>query len=172
MSGGGGWGLKQGLLSLDPDISLSMSASMSQNFNSSNSLNDDQIQALGNIAKPGSWVQFLISQNITLSRLTDAVDLGTKGSEFESATNLYFGCIASTVDDIPQPLSDPSTSSEGKDTQVSTNGYRGQFGAMSEAGIFIRAIEDGVVTSSKIDVPNSEIRLTIIDREEPQSIEK
>jgi hypothetical protein len=167
VSGGGGWGLKQGLLALDPETSLFDSADISHNFDSSNASDVDQIQALGNIANPGSWVQFLISQNATPSKSIDTVDLDTVGPGFESATNLSFGCIASTVDDMPQPSLDPSVPSNNNDIQPFVKGYHGHFGAMSEAGIFIRAIGNGVVTSSKIDVPNAEFRLAVIDREEP-----
>jgi hypothetical protein len=166
VSGGGGWGLKQGLLSLDPETTLLNSADTSHNFDSSDYGDNDQIQAFGNIAKPGSWVQFLISHNLTPSKPIDTVDLGTVEPGFESASNLSFGCIASTVDNMPQPSSDPSVPSDDSNLRPSVNGFCGHFGAMSEAGIFIRATENGVVTSSKIDVPNSEFRLAVIGCEE------
>jgi hypothetical protein len=67
---------------------------------------------------------------------------------------------------MPQPSSDPSVPSDGNDLQHSVSGFYGNFGAMSESGIFIRAIENGVVTSTKIDVPESEFRLAVINREE------
>lgn len=166
VSGGGGWGLKQGLLSLDPETTLLNSADTSHDFDLSDSVDNDQIQALGNIAKPGSWVQFLISYNLMSSRPIGTVDVGTVEPGFESASNLSFGCIASTVDDMPQPSSDPSVPSNDNNHRYSVSGFYGHFGAMSEGGIFIRATENGVVTSSKIDVPNSEFRLAVINRKE------
>jgi hypothetical protein len=167
VSGGGGWGPKQGLLSLDPETKPFDYEDTSHDFNSSDSVNNDQIQALGNIAKPGSWVQFLISHNLTPSRPIDIVELGTVDPGSESVSNLSFGCVASTIDEMPQPSADPSVPSESNDTRPSVNGFYGQFGAMSEVGIFIRATGNGVVTSSKIDVPNSEFRLAVINREKP-----
>ena len=166
VSGGGGWGLKQGLLSLDPETTLLNSADTSHDFDSSDSLDNGQIQALGNIAKPGSWVQFLISYNPMPGRPIVTADISTVEPGFESASNLSFGCMASTVDDMPQPSADPSVPSDDKEPRPSVNGFYGHFGAMSEAGIFIRATENGVVTSSKIDVPNSEFRLAVINPEE------
>jgi hypothetical protein len=166
VSGGGGWGLKQGLLSLDPETTLLNSAVINHNLDSSHSSSEDQIQALGNIAMPGSWVQFLISHNDTPNRPPEIIDLGAAGSGSKSASNLSFGCIASTVDDIPQPSADSSTLSDDKDIQPPVSAYWGQFGAMSETGIFIRAVDDGVANGSKIDVPNSEFRLALINRAE------
>jgi len=164
VSGGGGWGLKQGLLSLDPETKLFDYEDTSHDFDSSDSVNKDQIQALGNIAKPGSWVQFLISYNLTSSRPIFTVEPGTVDPGSESVSNLSFGCIASTIDEMPQPSAGPSVPSDSIDTRPSVNGFYGHFGAMSEVGIFIRATGNGVVTSSKIDVPNSEFRLAVINR--------
>lgn len=166
VSGGGGWGLKQGLLSLDPETTLLNSTETSHNFDSSDSVDNNQIQALGNIAKPGFWVQFLISHSITPATPLETVDLDTLTPGSKSTISLSFGCTASTVDDIPQSSADPSAPSKEDDIQPVVSGYYGHFGAMSEAGIFIRIVENGVVTGSKIDVPNSEFRLAVTSREE------
>lgn len=165
VSGGGGWGLKHGLISLDPETRLDREDT-SHDFDSIDSVDNDQIQALGNIAKPGSWVQFLISHNLMPIRPIGIVDLGTVEPGFKSTSNLSFGCIASTVDNMPQLSSDPSVPTADNDLRHTVSGYDGKFGAMSEAGIFIRADENGAVTSSKIDVPNSEFCLAAINREE------
>jgi hypothetical protein len=165
VSGGGGWGLKQGLLSLDPDTTLLKSADDRYNFNTSHSADNEHVQALGNIAKPGSWVQFLISHQPSPKRPVDTVDSSNVKPGFEFINCLSFGCIPSTVDDMPKSSSDPSMLSDEKDLLPSVYGFEGHFGAMSEAGIFIRAIENGVVTSSKIDVPYSNFWWGMIDRE-------
>jgi hypothetical protein len=166
VSGGGGWGLKQGLLSLDPDTTLQRSADARYDFDSNDSGDNEHVRALGNIAKPGSWVQFLISHQLTPKNDIGNMEVNNATPDSAYINYLSFGCIPSTVDDMPHSSSSPSVPNDKKDFQPSVDGFDGHFGAMSEAGIFTRAIDNGVATSSKIDVPYSNFRWGMIGREE------
>lgn len=165
VSGGGGWGLKQGLLSLDPDTTLLKSTDARHDFDSDDPGDNEHVQALGKIAKPGSWVQFLVSHHSTSETHIATVGLNNSNLDSEFINCLSFGCIPSTVDDTSQSLSDPSISSDEKDFHRSVDGLEGHFGAMSEGGIFICANEKDAVTSSKIDVPYSIFQWGLIKRE-------
>lgn len=164
VSGGGGWGLKQGLLSLDPDTTLLESEGARYDSDPCDYVDNGHIQALGNIAKPGSWVQFLISHQPNPKICRDTVDLSTTMPGPGYINCISFGCMPSSVDDIPQQSSDTSTPIDEKNIQLVVNGSEGLFGALSEAGIFVRTIQNGVETSSKIDVPYSNFWWGMIER--------
>lgn len=131
MSGGGGWGVKVGLLSLDPQTSYASIAEAwldAPNF-STTSPSDQQITALGNIAKPGSYIQFFTTHNAQ----SEGEPLFTTGSPRKmSVSTTIVGTVPSTIDDIP-------TSKIAPDETVQTMRRRiGEFGCVSESGLFIQ----------------------------------
>lgn len=135
MSGGGGWGVKKGLLSLDPErnhFALSDEEEMQRFFRS---MNGD------NVAPVGSRIQFFSSPELPPRQLTEtftpSVVLGTAG-----------GVLA---------REDPSSS---RDTHI----LPGHFGALSTHGIFVSSSDsDGRDSQSsmtedwKLNVPHSRI---------------
>jgi hypothetical protein len=123
---------------------------------------NEQVSGLGNIAEPGSWIQFLISPSLTPGE-PSVVDsaLGGVPTADSGNANLVFGWVPSTIDDMPQQPSDPSDSTGGKrekgkqGPQIEV--FDGFFGAQSEAGIFIHGAADGFAIDSKIDIPYSKV---------------
>ncbi|CAD6503875.1 BgTH12-05619 [Blumeria graminis f. sp. triticale] len=133
LSGGGGWGNKEGLLALDPETSFE-----GQHVAGINLSDDDMkypekyTDALANIAQEGALIQFyhMISRQpsgITQHRCT-------------TENQIVIGSVSSTVDDMVS-ASDPGTSF-----------IAGHFGCVSESGIFFQSAEN---SSTKIDVPHS-----------------
>jgi hypothetical protein len=147
VSGGGGWGLKQGLLSLDPETSFSLPGEdddiemFIRSFEERNSA--DQT---GGLATPGSSLIFCVELQTT--------DSGAASSQLLTPTyNISFG-VAPNADQTPTPSSHPSH------VEI----IDGHFGVSSAAGLFLRSApefngstgtkENGPF-STKVDVPGA-----------------
>jgi hypothetical protein len=145
VSGGGGWGAKKGLLSLDPQTELAPD----ENQDLQNFMDSFHGKTTGGIASPGSWVQFFVEAaypppegwSIPQPRLWDPVET--------SAT-------PTTVFGTPGAVVGPSLI----DTIQS---YPSLFGAISSTGVYLskqKAAKEGVegrewVAASKLDSPRS-----------------
>jgi hypothetical protein len=169
LSGGGGWGVKQGLLSLDPETSYGDISEAQFDF-SAGSLEEQQASALGSIAKPDSYIQFFIADNQNeTSEATEPVSRSGEGPNTpdisrKSRMSTVLGTAPSTIDDQP---SEP-TGSQNARNALRRNIFPqvGHFGAVSESGIFLRKnavdskgqeIHNAVVATTKIDLPFSYI---------------
>ena len=139
MSGGGGWGAKKGLLSLDPQrthFSLSEEEEM-QRF----------IQAMdgGNFVPVGSKIQFFASTETSATEPTGAQETG-----------VVFG-TASRVE----------TETDSESSQPEARLLEDHFGALSNDGIFVTSSDAAAVTTPgfnndwKLNVPNSRIYVNI-----------
>ncbi|RFN45208.1 v-type c subunit family protein [Fusarium flagelliforme] len=139
LSGGGGWGAKKGLLSLDPQrthFSLSEEEEM-QRF----------IQAMdgGNFVPVGSKIQFFASTETSATEPTGAQETG-----------VVFG-TASRVE----------TETDAESSQPEAQLLEDHFGALSNDGIFVTSSDAAAVTTPgfnndwKLNVPNSRIYVSI-----------
>ncbi|RGP81553.1 v-type c subunit family [Fusarium longipes] len=139
LSGGGGWGAKKGLLSLDPQrthFSLSEEEEM-QRF----------IQAMdgGNFVPVGSKIQFFASTETSATEPTGAKETG-----------VVFG-TANKVE--PEAGSDSS--------RPEARLLEDHFGALSNDGIFVTSSDTAAVTTPgfnndwKLNVPNSRIYISV-----------
>ncbi|EKG20805.1 hypothetical protein MPH_01889 [Macrophomina phaseolina MS6] len=117
LSGGGGWGKKAGLISLDPRRYFEQSPR-----SASSSLDADghesHADALGRVAIPGSYIQFFASPALSLESPQYARDTSV------------FGTIPSSIDDIPQAGEGPA------EIEV----WPGWFGALSEQGMSMKYV--------------------------------
>lgn len=130
LSGGGGWGKKAGLISLDPAKSISEAAE--------NAADVDEMD-LRPVAVPGSYITFLTSPVSSLEL-----------PKYEQDT-CAFGTIPSTIDDIPD------TTTEGPS---SIDAWPGYFGALSEQGMSIKSVRQHSerrehYSQTMVDVPFS-----------------
>lgn len=164
VSGGGGWGAKQGLLSLDPQtIYRNDDVETEPRFDwmthSPQEAEDQQASALGDIAKPGDYVQFFAA-NIQKPREPavfepeEPADLPKSPDPDYWRRSLVFGTAPSTIDDLP--------STPQKRCHEPVILQKGHFGAVSERGMYInlpsrqeRGGRDNPVVQSKIDLPYS-----------------
>jgi hypothetical protein len=166
VSGGGGWGSKQGLLALDPETTVAQSTDARFDFEHDDSMgNIAQTRALGEIAKPGSYIQFWIAHDLP----GVGTDMNNKPSNPNETcpalgvSSFSFGCIPSTIDDIPSPSAEPNKSSkEGSGLAE----FHGHFGAQSEHGIFLhfqipgeQGLERESTLKTKMDVPYATLQL-------------
>ena len=137
MSGGGGWGIKQGLLALDPEVEFSSAIDARYDFDQGLSAEDEQRQALGDIAKPGDFIRFYMAVNPPLHEDSldpsdedspTIVDEGTEADFVIGAENVV-GCIPSSIDDVPVQSEDKPSA----DFIL----YPSLFGALTEHGMYI-----------------------------------
>lgn len=148
MSGGGGWGEKQGLLSLDPQTTYTHTDGTDLEF-SGESLEEQQASALGNIAGPGSWIRFFVRKD---PLLPDYEERGIVKPSNPWSKNVTFGTARDTIDTVNN-----ERIVVGQDKLV---GYRpGHFGCQSYSGMFLRRKLhlDGPEITTKIDMPGSYI---------------
>lgn len=131
LSGGGGWGEKQGLLALDPDIpahqTLCKNTDIDETYTSQGKLFED-------IVRTDDTVTFLVNG------LANSSDTGVSGNQSSPVnrtpgaslrdTMVEFGSIPSTVDDISGPLG--VTESANALNHVLIKDY---FGMLSEHGM-------------------------------------
>lgn len=153
VSGGGGWGVKQGLLSLDPETNFSLPGQdddMEMFIRSFEERNG--AEPASGLATPGSYLLFCVEP-----RMTDVETLSNQLSA-PAKTTLAFGVVASS--DYA-----PSSSSRPDPIEI----IDGHFGISSATGLFLRATPEFHVMDSdrvgrgasrgsfttKVDVPGA-----------------
>lgn len=150
VSGGGGWGLKKGLLSLDPQTRYSAPGqddveSFIKSFRGESS--ED-----GNV-KPGAYIQFFVEPALPPSKLT--INNEPRELDLKTSTSLVFGTA-------PAGLEDAELHSDN-----SIEAVPGHFGALSVNGFFVDSTQQSLgawdpskampTLLTKIDAPNSYI---------------
>jgi hypothetical protein len=176
LSGGGGWGIKQGLLSLDPQTTYSTSNESRYDF-SEGTLDEQQTSALGNVAQQGAFIQFLVA-----AKHDEAVDPlieNERGYVDSALGSTVVGVVPSTVDEIHDMSQNEDQQVPKLDVQV----YLNHFGCVSESGMFLqrKGERDKSMTpaiETKIDLPYSYVYRENFERspldiyEEAESVEK
>ncbi|KAI4717732.1 hypothetical protein E4T48_06046 [Aureobasidium sp. EXF-10727] len=147
LSGGGGWGKKAGLLSLDPDTGYGQHPPWEE-ISPAQQTEPDYIQGLPpvptdlhhawgfepqelpSIVSKGDYIQFYISPSASSEEALAKPETITNASEHTSnVKTVEFGSIPSTVDDMPSSQAPPAIA------QSVVQTYPNHFGALSETGI-------------------------------------
>ncbi|KAF2746231.1 hypothetical protein M011DRAFT_487382 [Sporormia fimetaria CBS 119925] len=158
LSGGGGWGKKAGLLSLDP-WSLEHGAKPDDTWDDTTSF-EGLSSALKEAVNDGDYIQFFVCPSTTGLDASDATPNierleETKGN-FEKNGRLSsweFGCIPSTTDDVKRSWQ------LGEKERIYN--FVECFGALTEGGMTVHKLEGAqdddpsCVGETKIDVPFS-----------------
>ncbi|OQO09961.1 hypothetical protein B0A48_04316 [Cryoendolithus antarcticus] len=157
LSGGGGWGKKAGLLSLDPDTQYSTRELRQDSGWAFDFGNEDaeamKLEALGEIVKEGERIMFLIGpENLDNSFRWAHADKREK-SRFEIASRgVTLGAIPSSVDAVA-PAPSPNA-------PVTLVHHPGRFGMLSEGGMaFARTMPSGDIQRTKFDIPGGRLWL-------------
>ncbi|KAI0431010.1 hypothetical protein F5Y09DRAFT_306031 [Xylaria sp. FL1042] len=156
LSGGGGWGLKQGLLSLDPETSFSLPGQDNEMEMFIKSFKERNIaQPTSGLATPGSSLLFCVEPRATGTEALSTQRLAqTKAWHFGVAPNTDYN---------------PSAGSHPDSVEI----IDGHFGISSATGLYLRAIPEFVGVGSndssentsqgsfttKIDVPGAHFRV-------------
>jgi hypothetical protein len=165
LSGGGGWGKKAGLLSLDPTpLGPPQKSSKANGIQDKGSEEDDHnsVEDFSTALKPvvhdGDYIQFFISASPT-QQSDDGKTLEHLHSTEEAAGNgawtWEFGVVPSTVDTIPggswQHTGDPSTE---------IVAFRGTFGALAEGGLTLMR---GLNVHNDTGYAQTDLNTTMVD---------
>lgn len=144
MSGGGGWGAKQGLLSLDPQTTLD------------NAEHDDlesfmdSFSGKGGIVFPGSYVQFFMeAANPTRREYSQHIKRRWDPSDNAASPTVVLGTPGAALS------APPSISGV----------WPSLFGAVSSEGMFLKSAQvqeadGGIMLTTKIDAPRSYVAAT------------
>ncbi|KAJ5439739.1 uncharacterized protein N7458_010737 [Penicillium daleae] len=171
VSGGGGWGKKQGLLSLDPEVNFSGSArrdalvGLDQLFNpSTNAESDlppflakglvgDDLSLLSQVATAGDFIQFFVSVDPTGVQGAVASDANASDGNI----TYRFGMVSSAEE---------IASSEAVDGTYKITVLPNCFGALSEKAIaYGQPVAQGGETSescTKLDIPGCRVVLNTV----------
>lgn len=156
LSGGGGWGKKAGLLSLDPDVQYStreLRQDEGWQFNFDNfddgseaAAEAQKKQALGQIVKEGESVMFLLApkeENLPQPVHSHKKHLSSLAWQDKTKQlDFSFGVIPSSIDVVPQNADFDSSKAVIKH-------YPGCFGMLSEGGMAVTIIDRKRETGSK-----------------------
>lgn len=164
LSGGGGWGIKEGLLALDPDCDYDCPEHEMQMGSGEDQIGDlAGAQVCRDIVKPGDLVSFFVPTPLT-DRPNNLVGpqegLNSWKAVAPSAAN--FGTLPSTMDAMPN-----SSSASGQPSMPFNHVLAlGHFGMLSEHGMSIKihnhSFDDsgncgaeklGAVVQTKLDAP-------------------
>jgi len=152
LSGGGGWGKKAGLLSLDPESTYSSidPTSPGRNLDLDGLINEPT--PVQEVASPGDYIRFYIYPNLPEEAFPHLYrDMSMRNTT--RVQGLDFGALPSTMDDMDSSYID-STSYWQQDA-IPVRLYDRQFGALSEGGMSVEITDDNgtQTTMSKVDVP-------------------
>lgn len=158
LSGGGGWGKKAGLLSLDPDSNYNARTLRSEegwNFDfdgddfdsfTAQDMEKQQKQALGTIVEEGEEIMFFIApSHDDYSQTATHLQLPS-GHDTELVA--VFGVISSSIDTMPGQGSSESGSESPETVHVPS-----LFGGFSEGGMALEVNQ----TTTKFDVPGARL---------------
>lgn len=158
LSGGGGWGSRQGLLALDPELDLDVAIESRSTDSPENA--DPEVERrrnLGQIVNHGDTVEFFV-RALGVSSFRTPPTQTTRGNayEFTNLSSVVFGTTPSTVDVMPAP-----TTAMVGESRFSPCIYAwGHFGMLSEQGMSLTTITPtGQRIQTKIDVPHAQVSL-------------
>lgn len=140
VSGGGGWGAKQGLLSLDPQTTYNTVNEARFDFSDA-SLEEQQTSALGNIAQEGASIQFFVAGKHRENGEGVAYDVAGILRK-----TLVLGGVPSTVDDVPK------SNQENPDKKLYS--LPAHFGCVSESGIYLQ--DKDLISMSTDEITSTE----------------
>lgn len=142
VSGGGGWGNKQGLLSLDPQTTYYGKKHAPLEF-SNRTMEEQQTSALGVLAEPGAFIQFF-----TTKHDGDEITPSPVSESNASAQSVVIGTIPNPVDGADMEVPD--------DLNDTIEIQAGHFGCVSQAGLYIhKGRENSEPYETKVDIPYS-----------------
>ena len=174
LSGGGGWGNKQGLLALDPDSDYGKNSEASLiHSGDGEDFEAEKSDILGEVVKPGDVISFWAHIPRETKKINTSIIASPKSLTVIVPRSVIFGVIPSTMDLAPES---EVTSAKGTTASQYTL-IVNQFGMLSEHGMSMKVstigpesqsalgVEQvGLVVQTKLDVPYT--RIKIADAEE------
>ena len=135
LSGGGGWGEKQGLLALDPDSGFGEDQESSElSFDANMDDESRVLQGLNDIVKPGDTVEFFVNEYSPYRESVPRPIPDQLATRTESVLSMIFGSLPSSMDAMHISLTGKSNKSLETNCTVINN----HFGMLSEQGMSLR----------------------------------
>ncbi|KAF2162229.1 hypothetical protein M409DRAFT_58347 [Zasmidium cellare ATCC 36951] len=163
LSGGGGWGKKAGLISLDPDTMYStrdLRADSGWTFDfdgdgAGDSFSEQQQQALGDIVREGDGVMlFLAPEHLKHGIAPQREDFGP------DHRSITFGVLPSSIDEIHNG----SVNDSAAGIEESARHHPNTFGLLSEGGMALTLTRDGeTVNQTRLSVPFQQLVVSNVD---------
>lgn len=158
LSGGGGWGNRQGLLALDPELDFDDAPELSSiDVHEIIEPEAEKRRNLGQIVNLGDIVQFFVrNPQAPFAWPSPKQNTRDESCEFSELASIVFGTLPSTVDQMPLP--------EGTivdESKFSPCIYAwGHFGMLSEQGMSLTTtMTNGQSSQTKIDVPYTKLSM-------------
>ncbi|KAL8653472.1 MAG: hypothetical protein Q9210_002078 [Variospora velana] len=153
--GGGGWGNRQGLLTIDPNMDFDVLSKLSPALEQDNGdFATEAYRNLDSVVSHGDIVEFFVRNPSSIEPVTPHAQ--DSSWEFSQPNSFNFGTMPSTIDILPTP----STKAEDESVYAPCIYAWGHFGMFSEQGMsFSTDTVDGQIQQTKIDVPYSLISL-------------
>ncbi|KAI5369778.1 hypothetical protein Slin14017_G006570 [Septoria linicola] len=158
LSGGGGWGKKAGLLSLDPDSQYStreLRGNEGWEFTFDGDTTEEMMaagrkQALGEVVEEGESIVFFLANRPDILEMMMPNEDGSGSST--SQGQIVLGALPTSTNSTPTA-----------DTQSDTH-RSGYFGALCEGGMALTIAKHGTrVTSTKTDIPHARLSINCSD---------
>ncbi len=163
LSGGGGWGPKEGLLALDPDPDYgNHEHEMEPDFGDGQNIAKEKSSAFDEIVKAGDAVTFFNLRSVDPSYIPEKPSENRSSWDFKIAPSFSLGTIPSKMDEVPDSILGPS----GTELPFDYVLIRNHFGMLSEHGMSLKiethSSDDsgsfdaeplGTVVRTKIDAP-------------------
>jgi hypothetical protein len=138
VSGGGGWGAKTGLLSLDPDLSYLASSPEYPLHGHRLPSFDGPEYTVNNIAKEGELIQFFASTSQELERVRKPEHSQSHSFDKFSKSKPHHTCVFGVCPSQEDSRLDPHCEAEFPKKQPLIHSFPNHFGALSEKGISIK----------------------------------
>ncbi|KAL8709598.1 MAG: hypothetical protein Q9220_005690 [cf. Caloplaca sp. 1 TL-2023] len=166
LSGGGGWGKKQGLLALDPESEFNINQETKSHEDLLHEAPEvERSRNLGQIISPGDNIQFFVRSSKAASPGGPETSRSMGSSYvFNNDTSFVFGTTPSSIDSMTIPKDLEMDDVASSPCIVSQR----HFGMLSEQGMSLTTVNaDGQTLQTKIDVPYATISSGVSDRLPP-----
>ncbi|KAL9579133.1 MAG: hypothetical protein Q9212_005284 [Teloschistes hypoglaucus] len=166
LSGGGGWGNKQGLLALDPEQEFNIPSELSpvEGLRAGELSFEEVSSGFGHQPlRPRESIRFFVKKTLSKTVEQSSTSYGSR-EVYNYEPTMIFGTTPSTIDAMPASSSASASDSTAQPCLFA----RGHFGMRSENGMTIRwATSSGLRRQTKIDVPRSSISFGINSKLSP-----
>ncbi|KAL9012064.1 MAG: hypothetical protein Q9173_003144 [Seirophora scorigena] len=154
--GGGGWGNRQGLLTIDPEMDFDvLSSELSPDLEPDSGYSATEgYRGLNQVVSPGNIVEFFVRKPSSVEPVTPHAE--DSSWELSQPNSFTFGTTPSTIDLLPTL----NTKAEEQSVNSPCIYAWGHFGMFSERGMSLSTHSvDGQIQRTKIDVPYSSVSL-------------
>ncbi|KAL9612952.1 MAG: hypothetical protein Q9167_002481 [Letrouitia subvulpina] len=160
LSGGGGWGMKQGLLALDPDSGFLPQEQLLTEHQNDHNVSTGTFQHIENIVRPGDAVRFWVNTEAEGGKPTKHSSLNTS-IDIQKPQSVTLGTVPlSAIETSNRDTRGPHEAGSGRCVTI-----RNHFGMLSENGMSMkmststdsRYPTEDLICSTKLDAPNTRL---------------